>query len=47
MIHLGPSLALNSTTIWITTIPLILVIAVHCYLRRLIRKQSHANQLPA
>jgi hypothetical protein len=47
MIQFNSLLTLDSTTLWIGTIAVTLVIAVHVYLRQLIRKQSHANQLPA
>lgn len=47
MIQLNQALALDSTTLWILSIPLILVIAVHVYLRQLIRNKSGANQFTA
>jgi hypothetical protein len=47
MIQFISPLTLDSTILRIATIALTLVIAVHVYLRQLIRKQSHVNQLPA
>lgn len=43
MIQLNPSLALDSTTMWIITIAVILVFSLHFYLRRLMAKPSRAE----
>ncbi len=47
MIQLDPSLTLDSTTIWILAIAVILVFSLHFYLQRFMGKRSRAEPVPA
>lgn len=47
MIQLSPSLMLDSTTMWIVAIAVILVFSLHFYLQRLMVKGSPAESVTA
>jgi hypothetical protein len=47
MIHLDPSLMLDSTTMWILIVVVILVFSLHLYLQRFMGKRSPAGPVPA